>query len=485
MGYKKYLELKPNILPKNFDCQVKRPVAHTSSKVRSLIKKRKHKELLDAALDESEIAQITELTEESGVDLLEEVEESGVDLLEEVEESGVDVLEGNLPELLGSYRLETEVSTPNTESKCTQTKIKSKNKKSQCDIKKKLKNKSTNTDVPSHIPKKSVYSMVYSSLSESSESSSDEDFNCDPDLNISEVSYPSDTELDDIRSRENMMKKIKEKPLTFLGLPPESMFVCEKLSNTLKIDLIFVFICLVKIRLDLSFDILSSLFAYSSSHLARIYNNNIRGIGTLLNSLVYWPDSELVRIHLPLPFRLRYKTVYCIIDCLEIEIQKSSDPQFQAATWSEYKKCNTAKYLISCTPQGLINFVSIGYGGRITDNKIIQESGFLNHLQSGMSVMADRGFKNVDALFLEKGCSLVRPPSVYVNIKPTKEEVKETKNIASLRIIIENVIGRIRHFKLLAPHACVPVKNFDQLDYAVQSACGLINLQNPVRQNNY
>ncbi|KAI5745895.1 hypothetical protein M8J76_015292 [Diaphorina citri] len=407
MGYKKYLELKPNILPKNFDCQVKRPVAHTSSKVRSLIKKRKHKELLDAALDESEIAQITELTEESGVDLLEEVEESGVDLLEEVEESGVDLLEeveesgvdlleeveesgvdlleeveesgvdlleeveesgvdlleeveesgvdlleeveesgvdlleeveesgvdlleeveesgvdlleeGNLPELLGSYRLETEVSTPNTESKCTQTKIKSKNKKSQCDIKKKLKNKSTNTDVPSHIPKKSVYSMVYSSLSESSESSSDEDFNCDPDLNISEVSYPSDTELDDIRSRENMMKKIKEKPLTFLGLPPEN-----------------------------------------------------------------------------------------------------------------------------------------------------------------------RGFKNVDALFLEKGCSLVRPPSVYVNIKPTKEEVKETKNIASLRIIIENVIGRIRHFKLLAPHACVPVKNFDQLDYAVQSACGLINLQNPVRQNNY
>ncbi|KAI5692606.1 hypothetical protein M8J75_004068 [Diaphorina citri] len=292
MGYKKYLELKPNILPKNFDCQVKRPVAHTSSKVRSLIKKRKHKELLDAALDESEIAQITELTEESGVDLLEEVEESGVDLLEEVEESGVDlleeveesgvdlleeveesgvdlleeveesgvdlleeveesgvdlleeveesgvdVLEGNLPELLGSYRLETEVSTPNTESKCTQTKIKSKNKKSQCDIKKKLKNKSTNTDVPSHIPKKSVYSMVYSSLSESSESSSDEDFNCDPDLNISEVSYPSDTELDDIRSRENMMKKIKEKPLTFLGLPPERSATTKYPLERLDIDI--------------------------------------------------------------------------------------------------------------------------------------------------------------------------------------------------------------------------------------------------------
>lgn len=96
--------------------------------------------------------------------------------------------------------------------------------------------------------------------------------------------------------------------------------------------------------------------------------------------------------------------------------------------------------------------------------------------------MADRGFKNVDSLLVKKECTLVRPPSVYATVKPTKEEVKETKRIASLRVIIENVIGRIRHFKLLAPHSGVPIKNLDQLDYAIQVACGLINLQYPVRK---
>uniref|UniRef100_A0A8D8W757 DDE Tnp4 domain-containing protein n=1 Tax=Cacopsylla melanoneura TaxID=428564 RepID=A0A8D8W757_9HEMI len=191
---------------------------------------------------------------------------------------------------------------------------------------------------------------------------------------------------------------------------------------------------------------------------------------------------ELVKFNLPVPFRFRYKNVYCIIDCLETEIQKPSDPVYQSATWSEYKKCNTVKYLVACTPQGFINFVSSGYGGRISDAKIIEKSGFLNNLKPGMQIMADRGFKSVDSLFLKKGCTLVRPPSVYANIKPTKDQVKETKRIASLRVIIENVIGRIRHFKLLSPHACVPVKNLDQLDFAIQSACGLINLQYPVRK---
>lgn len=98
-----------------------------------------------------------------------------------------------------------------------------------------------------------------------------------------------------------------------------------------------------------------------------------------------------------------------------------------------------------------------------------------------MDVMADRGFKNLDAMFTSRGCKLVRPPSVYVAVKPSKEEVKQTKRIASLRVIIENVIGRVRHNKFLDPHAGIPIKNTDQIDFAIQIACGLINLQNPVQ----
>lgn len=45
--------------------------------------------------------------------------------------------------------------------------------------------------------------------------------------------------------------------------------------------------------------------------------------------------------------------------------------------------------------------------------------------------MADRGFKNIDYMLAKKKCKLVRPPSFFSNKKSTKEEVLETKRIAS------------------------------------------------------
>ena len=53
-----------------------------------------------------------------------------------------------------------------------------------------------------------------------------------------------------------------------------------------------------------------------------------------------------------------------------------------------------------------MNFVSRGFGGRTSDIEVLQKSGFLNHMESGMVIMADRGFKS------SIGCFLVRPDSV-------------------------------------------------------------------------
>lgn len=75
------------------------------------------------------------------------------------------------------------------------------------------------------------------------------------------------------------------------------------------------------------------------------------------------------------------------------------------------------------------------------------------------------------------GCFLVRPPSVSTGKASTKEEPMETKRIAALRIHVERAIGRIREYKLTAPHACVDTKAIDMLDDVVIISCGLVNLQ--------
>ena len=59
--------------------------------------------------------------------------------------------------------------------------------------------------------------------------------------------------------------------------------------------------------------------------------------------------------------------VVAIIDCLEIFIEKPSNLLAKASTWSQNKYYNMAKYLISITPQGCVNFISKGWGGCASD----------------------------------------------------------------------------------------------------------------------
>ncbi|KAI5720147.1 hypothetical protein M8J77_002590 [Diaphorina citri] len=469
MGFAAILQLKPNVYPRFFNCQTDRPTAHTSSKPRTAIQKRQKQELLETTLVTTET---TPSPIESDIELHHLGEpHSSMDYENSGPKDEATQIDGAF--FQRNKSTQTEVQSVKSYSKSVQFNVnKTFGRSKGINTENNKKDQATCTT--------QFYSLIYSSSSDESEPESSR-----ADLNSTFMSLGSDCSFSDFKNKhskkEQMLQIIKEQPLTFIGVPPESMHVCSELTSFLGIEETFVFICLLKIRLDWPFNIIASLFGYSSSHVARCFNIHVRKIAELVGTLVYWPSPEEVKYNLPLPFRHRYKDVYCIIDCLEIQIQKPTDPQHQGATWSEYKKGNTAKYLIASTPQGFINYVSHGYGGRITDEKIISESGFLDLLKPGTKVMADRGFKNIEHLFVAKGCRLTRPPSVFANKKPTKHEVKQTKQIASLRVIIENVIVRLRHFHSLKPHAMTPIKSLDQLDYMVQIACGLINIQFPVR----
>lgn len=131
-------------------------------------------------------------------------------------------------------------------------------------------------------------------------------------------------------------------------------------------------------------------------------------------------------------------------------------------------------------PDGLINFISGGYGGRISDTNLFEICGIMNKLSANCTVMADRGFKQIDTILATKSCKLIRSPSVTSNKKLSKEEARETKRVASLRIHIERVIRRVREFELLIPHACLNHCIMPYVDSAVIIAAALINLQSPI-----
>ncbi|KAJ8932333.1 hypothetical protein NQ314_014752 [Rhamnusium bicolor] len=226
--------------------------------------------------------------------------------------------------------------------------------------------------------------------------------------------------------RRNSTEYLCEKKSRFyLGLPEHVYQVVKFIVEVEKIHHVDVLITLKKIRTDDVYARLADDFEMSVTYIHNIFTRSIPIIAGALQELIFWPSSIEIKKRLPIPFRVRYKNVVSIIDCLEIEIEKPSNPIYQAMTWSDYKKCNTLKFLISSTPDGMITFISGAFGGRASDKEIISQSNFLNELPNACAVMADRGFKQIDFMLAKKNCFLVRPPSVEEGQILSKEKINE------------------------------------------------------------
>lgn len=276
---------------------------------------------------------------------------------------------------------------------------------------------------------------------------------------------------------EYTLLKISKSPRFYIGVPKDCYYLIDLLEKFTNIPAIHILLCLKKIRLNNPFKEIADDFSISPSNASKIFSKNVPILASAMRHFIVKLNKDRVKTCLPMAFRHKYHHVSCIIDCLEIEIQKPTKALNQSLTWSEYKKANTIKYLVSCTPNGLVNYVSPGYGGRVTDTCLVETCDFIKCLQPPTCVMADRGFKHVESYLYKHGATLVRPPSVKSGIKLSKTEARETKQIASLRIHVERVIRRLREFNMLKPHACVNHNFLKVLDNVITIACGLINLQ--------
>ena len=83
---------------------------------------------------------------------------------------------------------------------------------------------------------------------------------------------------------------------------------------------------------------------------------------------------------MPKEFKERFSCTWVIIDATEFPLEIPSNPDVQAATWSNYKNRNTLKLLVGVSPNGVITFLSPLYGGRISDKELTQRSNLLSLL---------------------------------------------------------------------------------------------------------
>lgn len=93
--------------------------------------------------------------------------------------------------------------------------------------------------------------------------------------------------------------------------------------------------------------------------------------------------------------------------------------------YSEYKYHHTVKFLVGCTPNGFVSFVSKCYGGCAGDCFITNDCGIIDLIEPGDVVLADKGFPTIRTQIENKNAVFVMPPFLH-NPQFSAEKVEET-----------------------------------------------------------
>ena len=245
------------------------------------------------------------------------------------------------------------------------------------------------------------------------------------------------------------------------------------------------FLTLVKLRLGLVNQDIAYRMNINEPSVSKVFHTWIDLMYREFKQLIAWPERERLRANLPKCFKGTFSSVVCIIDCFEIFIERPQSLQARAATFSNYKKHNTVKFLIGISPTGSISFISKARGGRVSDKVITQKSGFLDHIEYGDVIMADRGFNISDELAII-GAHLKIPAFTRGQKQLSSSAVEKTRQLANVRIHVERVIGQLKKFKLL--QGTLPLTLIKRqsdttvttIDKVVTVAASLINISNSI-----
>ena len=133
---------------------------------------------------------------------------------------------------------------------------------------------------------------------------------------------------------------------------------------------------LMKLRMGLSTIDLAERFCVSESTVNNVNLTWVNFVYIVIGSLKIWSHRDIIIKLSPEEFIQNYPNNIVIVDATELKIQVPSSLQKHSESYSTYKSHTTFKSLIGVDPNGGIMFVSQLFEGSISDQQIVQRSGF-------------------------------------------------------------------------------------------------------------
>lgn len=233
---------------------------------------------------------------------------------------------------------------------------------------------------------------------------------------------------------------------------------------------------LMKLRLGLFNKDLADRFEVSVGSVSAIVSTWIKASSAVLSLLIFLPQQGSVVNTRPPRFQ-SMPDLFAILDGTEFFIQTPKNPDLQKLTWSDYKHHNTLKVLVCIAPNSMITFISKAYGGSISDKELTIRSEFLDYVPPYTQIMYDKGFQLTNEC-ASRFISVSVPPARKGTAQMTPGEIVKTKKIANMRILVEQVIRRLKLFQILSTELSISlIKSFDDI---LIICAALSNMRKPI-----
>lgn len=222
----------------------------------------------------------------------------------------------------------------------------------------------------------------------------------------------------------------------------------------------------VWLRLYLSTEALGFFFEVDNSTTSRNTRRVLPCLRQLGDATLGWPEPPKRGEGKSIEQALRdYPDLLAIIDATEQPVQRPSDDEQQRAHYSGKKKRHTRKTQIIVNEKGVIRDISASTPGSVHDLEHFRQSGAAQRIPEKVTAGGDAGYQGLHKELPHH--SVFFPHKARRNHPLTEDEKLANRELSSVRIVVENTIAELKHFKALADPFRHAVGTYDDVVRAV------------------
>jgi hypothetical protein len=223
---------------------------------------------------------------------------------------------------------------------------------------------------------------------------------------------------------------------------------------------------LVWLRLYLNTEALGYFFGVDKSTASRNTRNILPALRQVGDETLGWPEPPKRGQGKSIDQAMQeHPDLWALIDATEQPVQRSSDYETQKAHYSGKKKRHTRKTQLIVNEHGQIRDVSKSTPGSPHDINHFRQSGAAEKIPEDVTAGGDGGYQGLqDDL---PNHSLITPFKATKNRPLNQEEKLLNQEFSRTRIVVENTICQVKHFKALADRFRHSVDLYDDTFRAV------------------